>query len=1404
MDFTPVIDLAPTQFPAYIELHRDVVLNADIWTAKPQILAANWGFEGIMGIPGVTSAADLGRALALGAGVNGDFAKLTPTPPLRNLTSGGSPIGLMAGGFGAAVTFADAFPIEFSWPMLPSTVSPTDFAVRLNTGEVVTPKAAALNPNYDYNERHVVVMLGEFGNRLLPGTPGAVYPVSVEIVKDDTPLQLVGPGGELYSAVGMTKAGVNPYVAGPGLVGARLTRFTSAGDFAPPSLSSNSPNDGASLYGAQAAYRLRLYTWGGFSPDGVSPIMPTEYARYFKLQAVDSQGRVVEITKDGQTYDLGPGIGSVKVVGLAELGKVADGTSVVYQTAYYQEDHDNYVDIILTGDEAAIRRLTTVAIPTSAEAGYSDLYTPGGPGRTPSAAYNYTAAAKPQTFAIDVALDDAAFASYAAQSVAAYDSADGLPVVFRLRHPSQYDTVYTASSKQAASLIAQGYVEQGAPFSNEQNAQNLVSVRQFYSESAKDHLYTADAVEIERLRQAGSGYVDQGVVFTAVGEKIEGTAPIYRFYSAGLGEHFYTPSLTEGFTVGGYAYEGVSWYSVALMPGLSADVLYDRADDVTFGDVLSGKGALTKQGAGTLTLTGVNTLSGATTVTAGTLRVDGSLNNSTVAVAAGGTLSGTGSVGALTVRGAVSPGGAGSVGTLTGAAGASFMTGSIFAADIAPAAADRLAASAAVVIGGGALKLTALDGTYAAGTAYDLITAGGGLTGGFSSIAVANPERLGGLAVNVANTGSALRLTLATGAATTAGADMIAYYGASLSAGLSGLGANDTLAFLGTGNRAQGDIGGGATLQVGAVDGAAAGLTLQSGTQSFGAAAVQSNAALTVNSRLEAAALVNAGTLGGGGTIVGGVLNGGVVAPGNSPGVLTVSGTVENLSTATLRVEIDGPTAGTGDGYHDQLAVTGSPGTFIAGGVIEPVLRGFAEADASPYTPALGQKFTVVTASGGVSGGFSSLTQPTSGLASGTRFDVAYGGNAVYLAVTPTSYAALGGLTANQRAVAGAFDGARPAAGSLTGGDLDTLYNAFYLMEPAAAGAALDQLSGVVHAEALAATAGTARLFGDALGARAATMRRGGLARVARPVSSFTAVNGAAATSPSENAAPAAPAAAALAETGNAWGRAFGQYARTDGDGNSAGREATTGGFIVGADAAAAPGVTVGAGLGYFAADVSSNASLGKVDVDSYALGVYASYQSGGAFIDGAMSYMFSDYDSRRSIRFGSIDRTAAGSGQGHAFGAGVTAGYQLRAGDAVIEPALSARYDYIRRNGFKESGAGDLGLAVQSESMQIFRAGLGVRAATTVKLGDLALEPELRLRWEHDFLDVAADSRASLAGRGFTVSSAAVGRDAAVLGAGLTAQLGAQFDGFISYEAELRDGARSHAATAGLVYRFP
>lgn len=84
---------------------------------------------------------------------------------------------------------------------------------------------------------------------------------------------------------------------------------------------------------------------------------------------------------------------------------------------------------------------------------------------------------------------------------------------------------------------------------------------------------------------------------------------------------------------------------------------------------LNGMGGLTKLGSGTLVLTGASTYTGATSVMAGTLQVDGSLADTPVSVAAGAALAGRGAIGnagpnAVTVAGTVAPGDPATIATL--------------------------------------------------------------------------------------------------------------------------------------------------------------------------------------------------------------------------------------------------------------------------------------------------------------------------------------------------------------------------------------------------------------------------------------------------------------------------------------------------------------------------------------------------------------------------------------------------------------------------------------------------------------------------------------------------------------------------------------------------------------------
>jgi hypothetical protein len=196
-------------------------------------------------------------------------------------------------------------------------------------------------------------------------------------------------------------AATSPYASGrtgPRLVAAKLTRMSTRGDTAPPPFDGALPNDGVTLYGSKARFRLRVFTSGGFSPDGVRAVFPTEFARYFRLRIDAEKGRDTFITRAGVEHRIGRS-GRIRVLGLADLGRRAPA----YDDCYV-EDKDNQIDIVLDGDAAAMRRVEAVEIPAAGR--WSPFYNPGGPGDDPTPGVRYTSPGPRDVEPVTIALDD--------------------------------------------------------------------------------------------------------------------------------------------------------------------------------------------------------------------------------------------------------------------------------------------------------------------------------------------------------------------------------------------------------------------------------------------------------------------------------------------------------------------------------------------------------------------------------------------------------------------------------------------------------------------------------------------------------------------------------------------------------------------------------------------------------------------------------------------------------------------------------------------------------------------------------------------------------------------------------------------------------------------------------------
>ena len=182
-------------------------------------------------------------------------------------------------------------------------------------------------------------------------------------------------------------------------------------------------------------------------------------------------------------------------------------------------------------------------------------------------------------------------------------------------------------------------------------------------------------------------------------------------------------------TIGSLTGAGIVNLNAALTVGNSGNTTYS-------GDI-QGSGGFTKQGSGSTNLTGINTYSGATTINAGTLYINGSNSTSTTTVNNGGTLGGSGTVGSVIIAsgGIFAPGN--SIGTIDVAGNVDFSGGGIYQVEVDAAGnSDFINATGTATLSGGVVEILPEAGAYNFTTDYTILTATSGLIGTFDNSSI--------------------------------------------------------------------------------------------------------------------------------------------------------------------------------------------------------------------------------------------------------------------------------------------------------------------------------------------------------------------------------------------------------------------------------------------------------------------------------------------------------------------------------------------------------------------------------------------------------------------------------------------------------------------------------------------
>ena len=219
-----------------------------------------------------------------------------------------------------------------------------------------------------------------------------------------------------------------------------------------------------------------------------------------------------------------------------------------------------------------------------------------------------------------------------------------------------------------------------------------------------------------------SGFAGQLNVGTdsAGGDFRIGNSSGYGNASVNLANYISAYHITSGAAV---SLGAVSGGSLARMSG-TAWTIGAKNTDATFAGTISGN-SITKVGTGAWTITGSNYYTGVTTISAGTLFMNGDNHSASgnVTVASGATLAGLGVIGgATTVNGRLSPGGTnGSIGTLTFSNNVTFASGGTAFMEINRTAGTKdLVNASGTMTYGGTLQVTNFAGALTNGDSFKI------------------------------------------------------------------------------------------------------------------------------------------------------------------------------------------------------------------------------------------------------------------------------------------------------------------------------------------------------------------------------------------------------------------------------------------------------------------------------------------------------------------------------------------------------------------------------------------------------------------------------------------------------------------------------------------------------------
>lgn len=247
--------------------------------------------------------------------------------------------------------------------------------------------------------------------------------------------------------------------------------------------------------------------------------------------------------------------------------------------------------------------------------------------------------------------------------------------------------------------------------------------------------------------------------------------------------------------------------------------------------------------------------------------------------------------------------------------------------------------------------------------------------------------------------------------------------------------------------------------------------------------------------------------------------------------------------------------------------------------------------------------------------------------------------------------------------------------------------------------------------------------------------------------------------------------------------------------GTARGYSSDSNGFALGLEAKPTQDTTLGMGFAYTNTDVDG--FLRTTDVDTMTAFVYGEYKPADWYVNGILSYAWSNYDEDRSV----AGTAVTADYDADTFGLQVTGGHNFNVAGYAVTPEVGLRYFHLNTDGYTDS----LGTSVADSDNDVLTGVAGVRFAKDFEVSPaFTVKPELRLAATYDIVDADNQSFVTIAnGSSYSVDGETLDRFGFEAGVGVTAQMGDNFEMALSYEGSWRGDFQNHAGLINAKYKF-